>query len=84
MFVYCSVNKLVRLLLVIVHHVKTNVWTFLNPHRTWNLNSMPDFSLQLIWALFNRSDHNIFRDHMLAFLWSLENEFSILEFTVPD
>ena len=53
MFVCCSVNKLVRLLLVILHHAKINVWTFLNPHRSWNLNSIPDFSLQLIWHIFS-------------------------------
>jgi len=94
MFVCCSVNKLVRLLLVILHHAKINVWTFLNPHRSWNLNSIPDFSLQLIWHIFSWFSENLmhflieliitFGDHMLAFLWSLEKKFSILGFTVPD
>jgi len=59
MFVCCSVNKLVRLLLVILHHAKINVWTFLNPHRTWNLYSIPDFSLQLIWHIFSCFSENL-------------------------
>lgn len=37
---------------VILHHVKTNVRTILNPHRTWNVDSMPDFRLQLIWNIY--------------------------------
>jgi len=81
MFVCCSVNKLVRLLLVILHHAKINVWTFLNPHRSWNLNSIPDFSLQLIWHIFSfflvecAGELHIFilRENWHIFSWFSEN-----------
>ena len=81
MFVCCSINKLVRLHLVILHHVKINVWTFLNPHRTWNLYSIPDFSLQLIWHIFSfflveyAGELHIFilRENWHIFSWFSEN-----------